>query len=161
MDQVDEYVTSPGPDLGAPARIYPAPGGDEYQGVPGSDLGSPGRIYPEPSGDAYPTSPGADLGAPDRAYSRVNENVYPNQGVVSNSGHIINEHSNFQQPPGKVYSAPPINTNTISRGDMDKLYPPTNGDFAAEKPLNLGNLKPHTKYNISTDGFNSDKNDFV
>ena len=157
----DEYVTSPGPDLGAPARIYPAPGGDEYQGVPGSDLGSPERIYPEPSGDAYPTSPGADLGAPDRAYSGVNENVYPNQGVVSNSGHIINEHSNFQQPPGKVYSAPPINTNTISRGDMDKLYPPTNGDFAAEKPLNLGNLKPHTKYNISTDGFNSDKNDFV
>jgi hypothetical protein len=44
---------------------------------------------------------------------------------------------------------------------MDKVYPPTSGDFSLEKPLNLGNLKPTDKYNISMDGFNSDKNDFV
>ncbi len=157
----DVYVTSPGPDLGAPDRVYPAPGGDEYSGVPGADLGVPGRMYPDPSGDEYPGSPGLDLGVPNRAYGGVNENVYPNQGVVSESGQLINENNNFQQPPGSVYSAPPVNTNTISRGDMDKVYPPTSGDFALEKPINLGNLKPHTKYNISTDGFNSDKNDFV
>ena len=157
----DEYVTSPGPDLGATARLYPAPGGDEYQGVPGNDLGVPDRIYADPSGDEYAGSPGPDLGVPDRSYGGVNGNVYPNQGVVTNNGQMANEHNSFQQPPGSVYIAPPINTNTISRGDMDKVYPPTSGDFAIEKPLNLGNLKPHTKYNISTDGLNSDKNDFL
>jgi hypothetical protein len=157
----DKYPTSPGPDLGVPNRIYPAPGGDAYSGVPGQDLGVPNRIYPSPSGDEYPGSPGADLGVPGRAYGTVNQNVYPNQGVVSNSGQLINENNSFQQPPGTVYSAPPTNTNTISRGDLEKAYPPTSGDFKVEKPLNLGNLKPPTKYNISTDGFNSDKNDFV
>ncbi len=81
--------------------------------------------------------------------------------MVSNSGQLINMNNNFQQPPGSIYSAPPINTNTISRGDLDKVYPSTSGDFAIEKPKNLGNLKPNTKYNISTDGLNSDKNDFV
>ena len=157
----DEYPTSPGPDLGAPDRMYPAPGGDVYPASPGSDLGAPDRMYPSPGGDVYPTSPGPDLGAPARMYSGVNENVYPNQGVVSDSGQQINTNSNFQQQPGSVYSQPPINTNTISRGDMDKVYPPTSGDFSLEKPLNLGNLKPTDKYNISMDGFNSDKNDFV
>jgi hypothetical protein len=157
----DEYPTSPGPDLGTPARIYPDPSGDEYSGVPGNDLGAPGRIYPDPSGDEYSGVPGNDLGLPNRAYGGVNENVYPNQGVVSNSGQLINTNNNFQQPPGSIYSAPPINTNTISRGDLDKVYPSTSGDFAIEKPKNLGNLKPNTKYNISTDGLNSDKNDFV
>jgi hypothetical protein len=157
----DEYIASPGPDLGAPARLYPAPGGDEYQGVPGNDLGVPGRIYPDPSGDEYAGSPGPDLGVPNRSYGGVNENVYPNQGVVTSNGQMANENNSFQQPPGSVYIAPPINTNTISRGDMEKIYPPTSGDFAIEKPLDLGNLKPHTKYNISTDGLNSDKNDFL
>ena len=157
----DEYTTSPGPDLGAPDRMYPAPGGDSYPTSPGPDLGAPDRMYPAPGGDEYPTSPGPDLGAPSRMYSGVNENVYPNQGVVSGNGQQINTNSNFQQQPGSVYSQPPINTNTISRGDMDKVYPPTSGDFSLEKPLNLGNLKPTDKYNISMDGFNSDKNDFV
>ena len=156
----DEYTTSPGSDLGAPSRSYQVPSGDEYRGVPGNDLGSPGRVYSNPSGDEYTGSPGPDLGLPNRSYEGVNENVYPNQNVVSDS-RMISENSNFQQPPGSVYSSPPINTNVISRGDMDKIYPPTSGDFALEKPLNLGNLKSNTKYNISTDGFNSDKNDFA
>ena len=156
----DEYIKSPGSDLGSPSRIYKSQSGDEYQGSPGPDLGLPGRIYKNASGDEYGGSPGPDLGLPNRSYEGVNENVYPNQGVVSDNGRSINENNSFQQSPGSVYTSPQINTNSISRGDMGKIYPPTSGDFSLETPLNLGNLKPHTKYNISTDGFNGDINDF-
>jgi hypothetical protein len=43
---------------------------------------------------------------------------------------------------------------------MGKVYPPTSGDFMVEKPLDLGNLKPPTKYNISKGGFNTAKTEF-
>jgi hypothetical protein len=47
----DVYSGVPGPDLGVPDRVYPAPGGDVYSGVPGPDLGVPDRVYPAPGGD--------------------------------------------------------------------------------------------------------------
>ena len=50
--------------------------------------------------------------------------------------------------------------NEKSRGDIGKAYPNTNGDFIVEKPLNMGNLKPKDKYNISTGGMNPDPEKF-
>ena len=73
----DVYPGVPGPDLGVPDRVYPAPGGDVYPGVPGPDLGVPGRIYPDPTGDVYPDVPGRDLGVPGRIYPDPTGDVYP------------------------------------------------------------------------------------
>ena len=149
----DEYLTSPGPDLGVPQRIYPSPGGDEYPTSPGPDLGVPDRVYPTTNEDFYPTNPGIDLGVPQRVYPQINEDVYPT------SPGTLGENNSFQSPPIRVYPDVPASSSR-PRGTLGKEYPVTNGDFTPGPPMDLGNLKPPTKYNISTDGYNPESKDY-
>jgi hypothetical protein len=155
----DEYPTSPGSDLGVPARAYPAPIGDEYPTNPGADLGVPGRAYPPSFGDEYANSPGSDLGLPTRSYPDPSgPSVYPETNLVNVNGELRDASNTFAIPPQPVYPSA-INRGT-SRGDIGKVYPPTSGDFQIDKPLDLGNLKPETRYNISTGRFNTPETEF-
>ena len=149
----DEYPTVRGVDHGVPERVYQTPSGDEYPSNPGQDLGVPDRVYPPTSGDFYPDSPGVDLGVPQRVYPSINEDVYPT------SPGTLGENNIFSMPPERVY--PEINNlSGQSRGSLGKQYPSTDGDFTPDPPINLGNIKPHTKYNISIDGFNPEAKDY-
>jgi hypothetical protein len=122
----DVYSGVPGPDLGVPDRVYPAPGGDVYPGVPGPDLGVPGRIYPDPTGDVYSGVPGPDLGVPDRVYPAPGGDVYPDVpgpdlGV-----------------PGRVYPAPGGDVYPDVPGpDLGvpgRVYPDPTGDVYPDVP---------------------------
>jgi hypothetical protein len=172
----DVYANVPGTDLGVPTRAYPGIKDDVYKNVPGSDLGVPARPYGTLSEDVYKSVPGNDLGVPDRKYSGVNENVYPAQNptapqspgsqrvypdnvkVASPDG-LRDASNTFTQKPSPVYQ-PVLPDKKSKRGDIGKAYPQTTGDFIVEKPLNLGNLKPPTKYNISTGQNNTPKENF-
>ena len=163
----DVYDRVPGSDLGVPDRVYPAPGGDVYQRVPGSDLGVPDRVYSNsPLGDTYSNVPGSDLGVPDRVYpdfsadvytqnnfpdTLSSSRVYPEQTLQNIAGELRSPENAFSQPPASVYEA---KTLSVQRGTLGQVYPPTIGDFIVEPPLNLGNNKPETKYNISLGSFN-------
>ena len=178
----DEYTGVPGQDLGVPDRTYPAPGGDVYANVPGSDLGAPDRAYPVFNEQVYgtPPTPGQlsnnlDVYTnppvtgtleesqvyPDEParndVDNLGDQVYPEKKLVNTRGELREASNSFEQQPAKVYASP---KETASRGDIGKVYPPTSGDFVVEKPLDLGNLKPPTKYNISKGGFNTPKTEF-
>jgi hypothetical protein len=163
----DVYEDVPGPDLGVPDRVYPIPGGDVYTDVPGRDLGVPDRVYPtDPIGDIYSGVPGPDLGVPDRVYpitrgdvytennftdSLPREQVYAPSTFANIAGELRARENSFTEPPGSVYEIPrarPI------QGGLGDVYPPTVGDFIIEPPLNLGNMKPSTKFNPSLGTFN-------
>jgi hypothetical protein len=145
----DVYLTVPGPDLGVPGRVYPAPGGDAYPTSPGSDLGVPDRIYPAPGGDAYPTSPGSDLGVPDRIYPAPGGDVYADVpgrdlGVPDRAypGFKIDEYASvpgsdlgvpdraYPSPAGKVY--PDNVSSSFSERNIGQVYSP-------ESPIVAGN----------------------
>jgi hypothetical protein len=185
----DAYANVPGQDLGVPDRVYPNFNDDVYSNVPGQDLGVPDRVYPNFNDDVYSNVPGQDLGVPDRNYRVFNESVYgeappsgrlgetqvypntdfipnpnnlggqvyPERVVVSSSGELRDPSNTFEQKPTPVYSRP---KEGPPRGDIGKVYPPTSGDFMIETPIDLGNLKPPTKYNISKGGFNTPENEF-
>jgi hypothetical protein len=87
----------------------------------------------------------------------LGDQVYPEKKLVNTRGELREASNSFEQQPAKVYASP---KETASRGDIGKVYPPTSGDFVVEKPLDLGNLKPPTKYNISKGGFNTSKTEF-
>lgn len=185
----DAYPDVPGVDLGVPDRIYPPTTGDAYPDVPGRDLGRPDRVYPAPTGDEYSSVPGSDLGVPSRTYVQPQGKVYPDseqsrqldeskvypdfipsppftdsQRVYSETsrvqfnGELRDQSNTFDSRPSPVYTQP--RNSTQQRGDLGKLYPETSGDFIVEKPLNLGNLKPEDKYNISLGQNNPDPNEF-
>ena len=155
----DEYATNPGVDLGVPSRSYPSPGGDVYSDNPGPALGSPSRAYPPPSGDVYSNNPGGDLGLPNRSYPDPSgPSVYPDKNLVNVNGELRDPSNTFSVPPNPVYAN--VQDRSKSRGDIGKVYPPTSGDFQTDKPLNLGNLKPETRYNISTGRFNTSETEF-
>jgi len=163
----DAYENVPGSDLGAPDRVYPIPGGDAYENVPGRDLGVPDRVYPsDPIGDIYSGVPGPDLGVPDRVYPITRGDVYtedsifgtlPREQVYTPStlanvaGELRSRENSFTEPPKSVYEPvvfkPP-------QGGLGDVYPPTVGDFIIEPPLNLGNMKPPSKFNPSLGTFN-------
>jgi hypothetical protein len=161
------YDNVPGSDLGSPDRVYPPPGGDVYTDVPGRDLGVPDRVYPtDPIGDIYSGVPGPDLGVPDRVYPITSDDVYtdtifpntlPREQVYTPStlsnvaGELRSVENSFTQPPGSVYQASPPRP---MQGGLGDVYPPTVGDFIVEPPLNLGNMKPSTKFNPSLGKFN-------
>ena len=162
----DAYANVPGSDLGVPDRVYQEPGGDVYTNVPGSDLGVPDRVYPVPGGDVYANVPGSDLGVPDRSYpdfkadvytennfpTALNSSrVYPEQPLQNIAGELRSPETAFSQPPASVYEARSL---SAQRGVLGKVYPPTVGDFIIEPPLNLGNNKPETKFNISLGTYN-------
>ncbi len=178
----DVYANVPGSDLGVPDRVYVAPNDDVYANVPGSDLGVPNRTYPTFNEQVYgtPPTPG-QLGNsevvytnpptpgnlqetqvyPDAPFSQSPNNlggqVYPESRVVSSGGELRDPSNTFEQKPSPVYNKPKPD---IKRGDIGKVYPPTSGDFVVDKPKDLGNLKPPTKYNISKGGFNTPKTEF-
>jgi hypothetical protein len=160
----DAYSTVPGSDLGAPDRVYPIPGGDAYSNVPGSDLGVPDRMYKMDIMDQYANVPGGDLGVPDRVYPIPTGDFYPDSGfdvfagqnigkvypteskVVAPGGELRSPSNVFDTPPSPVYnSAAP----TYQRGELGKMYPPTEGDFIPMAPVDLGNTKGEDKFNIS------------
>lgn len=163
----DVYDNVPGSDLGSPDRVYPPPGGDVYEDVPGRDLGVPDRVYPtSPIGDIYSGVPGADLGVPDRVYPVTQGDVYtetifpntlPREQVYTPStlqniaGELRARENSFTEPPGSVYE---VVAPRPMQGGLGDVYPPTVGDFIVEPPLNLGNMKPSTKFNPSLGTFN-------
>jgi len=156
----DVYPTDPGVDLGVPARNYVHPSGDVYPTVPGPDLGVPQRVYPPTSGDFYPGDPGVDLGVPSRNYLNPTGDVYPNDpgldlGVPQR---VDLAPSGPPVYPQNVYSAGALNGSTLT--NPSNVYPPTSGDFGSEFAPNLGNLKPETKYNVSTGRFNDPDKEF-
>lgn len=145
----DVYPGVPGPDLGVPGRVYPAPGGDVYPGVPGPDLGVPGRVYPAPGGDVYPGVPGPDLGVPGRIYTDPTGDVYP--GVpgpdLGVPGRIYPDPTGDVYPdvpgkdlgvPGRVYVDP---TGDVypdvpgkDLGVPGRVYPDPTGDVYPTSP---------------------------
>jgi hypothetical protein len=165
----DVYSNVPGTDLGVPDRVYTNPNGDVYSNVPGSELGVPQRVYPTISEDVYPpnqnpmTLPEEKV-YPDAASPSSQTNiqagpVYTQTQKISSNGELRDPSNSFTTKPNAVY--PKVeNTNRQSRGDIGKAYPNTSGDFIVERPLDLGNLKPEDKYNISTGGMNPEPEKF-
>ena len=159
----DAYVDVPGKELGVPDRVYPVPAGDVYANVPGSDLGVPDRMYTMDRIDEYANVPGGDLGVPDRVYPIPTGDFYPDSGsniiADQNIGRVytpeqkvvvqseLRSPSNiFNTPPAPVYNA--VSPN-YRRGDIGRVYPPTEGDFIPMAPVDLGNTKGEDKFNIS------------
>jgi len=166
----DEYIEVPGRDLGVPDRVYPKPTGDVYSNVPGKDLGVPDRSYESINEKVYPDTPAGSSQTPqaERVYPELqktsggsqidSKGVYPEDVKIYSRGEIRSESNAFTEAPQPVYSPRPLQTK--NRGEIGKVYPSTAGDFIVEKPLNLGNLKPPDKYNISEGGFNTPKSEF-
>lgn len=164
----DVYADVPGRDLGVPDRVYPAPGGDVYSSVPGPDLGVPDRTYNQPQGKVYPDPvPPSSLNeskvypdfVPSSPSNISSQKVYADSTKVSFNGELRDQSNTFDSKPSPVYSAPkPVSRQPI--GDIGKAYPQTTGDFIVEKQLNLGNLKPADKYNISLGQNNPDQTQF-
>ncbi len=164
----DEYGDVPGRDLGVPTRAYPPPGGDVYSNVPGNDLGVPDRAYPAPQGKVYPENEASrsldeskvypDF-VPSNPLNITSQRVYTETPKVSYNGELRDESNTFSTKPPTVYPAQRIPSQQ-NRGDIGKVYPQTTGDFIVEKPINLGNLKPADKYNISLGQNNPDPNQF-
>lgn len=179
----DVYATVPGNDLGVPDRTYPLPQGDVYANVPGTDLGVPDRVYQEINDDVYTQKPVSNelkgvnhvynnfqqekkLGADDvypgnnqAAFdAKFNEQVYPEDRMVYAAGGELRDPSNsFVSTPNPVYAPKPAGKQ---RGNLGDVYPPVSGEFLPEKPIDLGNLKAPSKFNISTGQFNDDKIEF-
>jgi len=159
----DVYPDVPGPDLGVPDRVYKNLNDDVYSNVPGPDLGVPQRVYPTISEDVYssnqtPISLPEEKVYPDAVKSASEPNigstqVYPQTQKISSNGELRDPVNTFATKPNAVYKKSEMES-TKPRGDIGKAYPNTNGDFILEAPLNIGNLKPKDKYNISTGGMN-------
>lgn len=165
----DVYSNVPGSELGVPDRVYNSPGGDVYSNVPGSELGVPQRVYPTISEDVYTDTQNSiplpeqkvypDSARPDSRSNIEAGPVYtPSQKITSN-GELRDASNSFVTKPNPVYQRTET-SSTKSRGDIGKVYPNTNGDFIMEKSLELGNLKPEDKYNISTGGMNPEPEKF-
>ena len=165
----DVYSNVPGTDLGVPDRVYTDPIGDVYSNVPGSELGVPQRVYPIISEDVYttnqnPTPLPEQKVYPDSVKSASLDNiesgpVYAQTQKISSNGELRDPSNSFTTKPNAVY--PKVeSTSRQSRGDIGKAYPNTSGDFIVERPLDLGNLKPEDKYNISTGGMNPEPEKF-
>ena len=165
----DSYPNVPGADLGVPDRAYTNPNEDVYANVPGSELGVPQRVYPTISEDVYQVNQNSiplpeQKVYPDSAKSSSQANieagpVYAQTQKISSNGELRDPSNTFSTKPNAVYQKIE-NTNKKSRGDIGKAYPNTSGDFIIENPLNLGNLKPEYKYNISTGGMNPEPEKF-
>ena len=159
----DVYPNVPGPDLGVPDRVYKNLNDDVYSNVPGSDLGVPQRVYPTISEDVYSSNQTPISLPEERVYSDAvksasepnigSTQVYPQTQKISSNGELRDPVNTFATKPNAVYKKSEMES-TKPRGDIGKAYPNTNGDFIVEAPLNIGNLKPKDKYNISTGGMN-------
>ena len=129
----------------------------------------PQRVYPTISEDVYQVNQNSiplpeQKVYPDSAKSSSQANieagpVYAQTQKISSNGELRDPSNTFSTKPNAVYQKIE-NTNKKSRGDIGKAYPNTSGDFIIENPLNLGNLKPEYKYNISTGGMNPEPEKF-
>ena len=167
--QGDVYPTVAGPDLGVPDRVYSGPNDDAYSNVPGQDLGVPDRNYPSFNDRVYPDpEPFANNNFSDRVYAEnsasptqaFSDRVYADPQNPEISYQINNRPESSPEP---IY--PKISAPQISRGELGKSYPKTAEDFVIEKAieqttLDLGNMKPESKYNASLGQFNPDENKF-
>ena len=169
----DVYPNTAGSDLAVPRSSYSGSlennttnqiSGDRVyanqSNIPASNL-SADQVYSAPSMSN-------SFGSAERVYenqistnslNQIEQNpIYPKQeSTISNSDVL----SNFKgEMPEPVY--PPVQSFASSRmrGDLGRDYPPVSGDFLIDKPINLGNLKPPDKYNISIGGYNSPKSEF-
>jgi len=168
--QDDVYKNVPGTDLGVPTRSYGKIQDDVYKSVPGQDLGAPDRSYKPADGKVYPDANNdqAPLNTqkvyPDSVKTSTNSQiepapVYSQTQKISSNGELRDPSNTFTTQPNAVY--PKVDqVNRKSRGEIGKAYPQTTGDFIVEAPLNLGNLKPEGKYNISTGGLNPEPEKF-
>ncbi len=168
--QDDVYQNVPGTDLGVPTRSYDKIQDDVYKSVPGQDLGAPdrsykpaeGKVYPDVNNDQTPLS--TQKVYPDGLKTSTNSSiepapVYSQTQKISSNGELRDPVNTFTTQPNAVY--PKVDTiNRKSRGEIGKAYPQTTGDFIIEAPINLGNLKPEGKYNISTGGLNPEPEKF-
>jgi len=182
----DVYANVPGQDLGVPDRVYPDFNDDVYSNVPGADLGVPERVYGKGLGeDVYTDSPvPQNLGNNNNVYpvnpiqssglegSKVysdevpasTENlggpVYPEEVSISSRGELRSPSNTFDSTPTPVYPPTKAPLSSRSRGEIGKVYPPVTDDFKIEGPIDLGNLKPPTKYNVSLGQFNPDPTNY-
>ena len=182
----DVYSNVPGQDLGVPDRVYPDFNDDVYSNVPGNDLGVPERVYgnglsedvytnsPVPqnlgnSNNVYPANPIQSSGLEEsKVYSdevsSSTENlggpVYPEELSISSRGELRNPVNTFDSTPTPVYPPTKSPLSSVPRGEIGKVYPPVTDDFKMEGPIDLGNLKPPTKYNISLGQFNPDPTNY-
>ena len=97
------------------------------------------------------------MGIPQRAYASPASTIYPQPTKVFANGESRDSSNTFTSQPGTVYSQ---QIPQRSRGEIGKAYPQTSGDFIIDQPLNLGNVKPPDKYNISMDAFNTPQSEF-
>lgn len=168
--QDDVYGNVPGSDLGVPTRSYAKIQDDVYGNVPGSDLGVPQRSYKPSDGKVYPDKStnqlpfNAQKVYEDQVKTDNNSQIEPDpvytpsQKIASN-GELRDPSNTFTTQPNAVYPKMEA-SNRKSRGEIGKAYPQTTGDFIIEAPIDLGNLKPGGKYNISTGGLNPEPEKF-
>jgi len=182
----DVYANVPGKDLGVPDRIYPDFDDDVYSNVPGTDLGVPERVYGnglsedvytdlavpqelENNNNVYPADPVQSSGLSEsKVYpdpvSSSQENlggpVYQEEVMVSSRGELRSSSNTFDSVPTPVYTPIKTSENLKFRGDAGKVYPSVTDDFKIDSPVDLGNLKPPTKYNVSLGQFNPDPTDY-
>ena len=182
----DVYANVPGKDLGVPDRIYPDFADDVYSNVPGTDLGVPERVYGnglsedvytdsavpqelENNNNVYPADPVQSSGLSEsKVYpdpvSSSQENlggpVYQEEVMVSSRGELRSSSNTFDSVPTPVYTPIKTSENLKFRGDAGKVYPSVTDDFKIDSPVDLGNLKPPTKYNVSLGQFNPDPTDY-
>lgn len=173
--QEDVYSGVPGADLGVPERAYQKISEDVYRTVPGPDLGPPERRYSEPVEKVYDDqisgSNSEDLSSqrvyPEGIYtpetsSIVEGSIYPQIPKLNVNGEMRDPSNTFAQVPSPVYAPSQISSaQTKQRGDIGRVYPPTDGDFTLEVPIDLGNAKPTNKFNVSTGEFNRSESEFI
>jgi len=182
----DVYANVPGQDLGVPDRVYPDFNDDVYANVPGSDLGVPERVYsnglaedvytgsstPQNLGNntnVYPVNPSSQQSLEEsKVYSdlasasieSLGGPVYQEEVPISSRGELRSPSNTFDSTPPPVYAPSRAASSSKSRGDIGKVYPPVTEDFKTDQPIDLGNLKPPTKYNISLGQFNPDPTNY-
>ena len=86
--------------------------------------------------------------------------VYPDEVQISSRGELRSPSNTFDSTPPPVYAPSRTASSSKSRGDIGKVYPPVTEDFKTDQPIDLGNLKPPTKYNISLGQFNPDPTNY-
>jgi hypothetical protein len=179
----DVYANVPGSDLGSPGRVYGEVRDDVYANVPGRDLGVPNRVYEDFISDVYNQNPiSNELKGVNKVYndltqepklgsqdvyaedvysqaSNLNDTVYQQRSLVYSPGDELRSPENrFESTPAPVYSPA---ARPRPRGNLGDVYPPVSGEFLPERPIDLGNAKAETKFNISTGQYNDSKTEFL
>ena len=84
------------------------------------------------------------------------DRIYPENKFITVNGELRSPENSFSTTPAAIYKDGERNNDIYSLGDA---YPNTNGDFIMQPKLDLGNMKPADKYNISLGDKNPDDYD--